>query len=104
MTVGSFEKKTNIRFKNVDDFDTYMNAIDIDYDSADVAFSGYVYKLNTPQFKVPKRRASTKRFNYKQEIVEYHGQNCYIPISGHCFIECNKYLTGKDYTEDFFIF
>ena len=24
----------------------------------------------------------------------------YIPTSGHCFIKCIKYLTGKDYTED----
>ena len=36
-----------------------------------------------------------------QEIDEYHGQNCYIPTSGMCFIKCVIYFTGKDYTEEF---
>ena len=38
------------------------------------------------------------------EIVEYGGQNCYNPTSGHCLIKCIKNLTGKDYTEDFLTF
>ena len=39
-----------------------------------------------------------------QKIVEYHGQNCYIPTGVHCFIKCNKYFTDKDYTEEFSTF
>ena len=39
-----------------------------------------------------------------KEIVEYHGQNCYIPTSGNCFIKCIKYFTKKDYTEEFLTF
>ena len=39
-----------------------------------------------------------------QEIVEYHGQNCYIPSSGMCFIKCLNYFTKKDYTEEFLTF
>ena len=81
MIVGAIEHKTNIRFKNMDDFERYINAIDVDYDSEDVIFTGYVYKLNTPHFKVIKRSAYGKGNNYMQEIVEYHGRNCYIPTS-----------------------
>ena len=55
--IGPIEYKTNIRFKNMDDFERYINAIDVDYDSEDVTFIGYVYKLDTPQFKVVKRSA-----------------------------------------------
>ena len=80
--IGPFEHKTNIRFKNMNDFESYINAIDIDYDSEDVTFTGYVYKLNTPQFKVVKRSVYGKCTNYMQEIVEYHGQNCYTPTLG----------------------
>ena len=40
MLVGPVEHKTNIRFKNMDDFESYINAIDIDYDIEDVTFSG----------------------------------------------------------------
>ena len=46
MIVGPTEHKTNIKFKNMDDFESYINAIDVDYDSEDVTFTGYVYKLN----------------------------------------------------------
>ena len=55
--IGPIEHKTNIRFKNMDSFERYINAIDVDYDSEDVTFSGYVYKLDTPQFKVVRRSA-----------------------------------------------
>ena len=50
MIIGPIEHKTNIRFKNMDDFESYINAMDVEYDSEDVTFTGYVYKLNTPQF------------------------------------------------------
>ena len=52
MIIGPVEHKTNIRFKSMDDFERYINAIDIDYDSEEVIFTGYVYKLNTPHFKL----------------------------------------------------
>ena len=48
MIIGLIEHKTNIRFKIMDDFGSYINAIDVDYDSEDVTFTGYVYKMNTP--------------------------------------------------------
>ena len=104
MIIGPIEHKTNIRFKNMDDFESYRNAIDVDYDSEDVIFTGYVYKINTPQFNVVRRSAYGRGTNYLQEIVEYHGQNCYIPTAGMCFIKCINYITEKDYTEEFLTF
>ena len=104
IVIGFVEHKTNIRFKNMDDFERYINAIDIDYDSEDVIFTGYVYKIDTPQFKVVKRSAYGKGTNHMQEIVEYHGRNCYIPTSGMCFIKRINYFTKKDYTEEFLAF
>ena len=104
MVIGPVEHKTNIRFKNMDDFERYINAIDIDYDSEDVIFTGYVYKINTPYFNVIRRSAYGRGTNYMQEIVEYHGQNCFIPTSKMCFIKCIKYFTKKDYAEEFLTF
>ena len=104
MIIGPVEHKTTIRFKNMDDFERYINAIDVGYDSEDVNFTGYVYKLNTPHFKVVKRSVYVRCTNYMQEIVEYHGQNCYIPTSGMCFIKCINYFTEKDYTNEFLTF
>ena len=104
MIIGHIEYKTITRFKNTDDFESYINKKVVDYDSKDVTFTGYVYNLNTPQFEVVKGSAYGKGSNYMQEIVEYHGQNCYIPTSGLCFIECINYFTIKDYTEEFLTF
>ena len=104
MIIGPVDYKTNIRFKNMDDFERYINAIDVDYDSEDVTFTGYVFKLTTPQFKVVKISAYGIGTNYMQEIVEHHGQNCYIPNSVMCFIKCNIHFTKKDYSEEFLIF
>ena len=82
------------------DFESYIDAIDVDYDSEDVTFTGCVFELNTLQFKVVKRSAYAKGANYMKEIVEFKGQNCYISTSGLCFIKCIKNFTIKDYTEE----
>ena len=42
MNIEPIEHKTNIRFKNMNDFENHKNAKDIDYDSEDVTFTGYV--------------------------------------------------------------
>ena len=39
VVVGPVEQKTYNRFKNMDDFESYINEIDIDYDSEDVTFT-----------------------------------------------------------------
>ena len=104
MIIGPVEYKTNLRFKKMEVFESYINAIDVDYDSEDVTFTGYVYKINTPHLKIVKRSAYGRGTNYMQEIVQYHGRNCYIPISGKCFIKCINYFTKKDYTEEFLTF
>ena len=88
----------------MDDFESYTSVIDIDYDSEDVTFTGWLYKLNTPDFNVVKRSTYRKGTNYMQEIVEYHRQNCYIPTSGVCFIKCNNEFNKKEDTEEFLIY
>jgi len=55
MIIGPIEHKTNIRFKNMDDFESYINTTGVDYDSENVTFTGYVYKLKTHQFNVVER-------------------------------------------------
>ena len=73
--IGPVEHKTNIRFKKMDEFESYINAIDIEYDGGGVTFTGYFYNLNTPQFNVVKRSAYGESSNYMQEIDEYYAQN-----------------------------
>ena len=105
MLIGELELETKIRFKNVDDFQSYINAIDNSgYDSEDVIFKGWLYKLNTLEFKKVNRSQNGRGTDFKQDIVEFRCNNCYIPTSGNCFINCNSYFTKKDYTEEFLTF
>ena len=63
-----------------------------------------MYKLNTPEFKKVNRSQYGRGTDFKQHIVEYIGNNCYIPTTGNCFIKCIFYFTKKDYTEEFLTF
>ena len=63
-----------------------------------------MYKLNTPEFKKVNRSRYGRGTDFKQDIVEYIGNNCYIPTNGNCFIKCINYFTKKDYTEKFLTF
>ena len=80
-------KKTNIRFRKLDDFESYINATDIDYDTEDVTSTGYVDKINTPQFNKVNRSQYGKGTDLKQDIVEYIGKKCYNPTSGNFVIK-----------------
>ena len=105
LLVGEVEQKTNIRFKNNDDFESYIFAIDNShYDSDDVVFTGWLYKLNTPDYKKVNRSQYGRGTHFKQDNVEYVGNNCYIPTSGICFTKCINYFSKKDYTEEFLTF
>ena len=103
--VGEIEQKTNIRLINVDEFENYINAIDkAGYDSDDVILTGWLHKLNKPEFKKINRSQYGRGTDFKQDFVEYIGNNCYIPTSGNCFIKCINYFTKKGYTEELLTF
>ena len=71
MIIGPIEYKTNIRIKNTDDFESYINAIDIDYDSEDVIFTGCVYKLNTPQSRLLNEVLTLKVVNICEKLFNF---------------------------------
>ena len=45
-----------------------------------------VVKLTKSQFIRINRTQYGRGTDFKQDIVEYIGNNCYIPTSGNCFI------------------
>ena len=48
--VGDQIRQTHIRFRIIDDFESYINSIDEGYDAEDNIFNGNIYELNTPHF------------------------------------------------------
>ena len=97
-------RETRIRFRNINDYEAYINTIDQDYDSEDTIFNGYIYKLNTPQFNKVNRSQYGNGCSFDKIIIEYRGNNCFIPTKGYCFVKCINYLTGQDYKQEYLDF
>ena len=55
LKVGDQIRQTYVRFRNMDDFEAYINSIDEGYDADDCIFNGYFYKINTPIFNKAKK-------------------------------------------------
>ena len=92
-------RQTYIRFRNIDDYEFYIIATDQDYESEDALFNGYIYKLNTPQFKKVNRSQYGYGCDFKHEIIEYRVKNCFIPTKRYCFVKCINFPTGQDYKQ-----
>ena len=52
ISFGDQFRETHIRFRNVDDFESYINATDERYKAEDSVFNGYDYKIIIPHFKI----------------------------------------------------
>ena len=104
LVIGDQSRQTHIRFRNFTDYESYINAIDQDYESDDAIFNGYLYKINTPQFNSVNISQYGNGCDFKHEIIEYRGDNCFIPTKGYCFIEGINYLTGEDYKRQYLDF
>ena len=63
-----------------------------------------MYKLNTLVFNKKNRSKNAKGTDFKQDIVEYIGNNCYIPTSGNCFTKFINRLTVRNYMNEFLTF
>ena len=97
LKVGDQIRQTHIRFRNISDYEVYNNSIDEGYDAEDAIFNGYIYKLNTPQFNKVNRSQYGNGCSFDKIIIEYRGNNCFIPTKGYCFLKCVNFLTGQDY-------
>ena len=94
--VGDQVRQTFIRFRNMDAFEAYINAIDEGYDAQVAICNGYLYKINTPQFNKVNRSQYGNGCNFNHEIIEYRGNNCFIPTKGYYFVKCINFLRGED--------
>ena len=104
LKVGDQIRQTHIRFRNMDDFEAYINAIDEGYDADECIFNGYIYKTDTPQFNKVNRSQHGNGCSFDKIIIEYRGNNCFQPTKRYCFVKCIKYLTGQDYKQEYLDF
>ena len=104
LKIGDQIRQPHIRFRNIDVYQSYINAIDQDYESEDAFFNGYIHKLNTPQFNIVKRNQNGNGYDFKHEIFECRGKKSFIPTKGYCFVKCTNFITGEDYKEHYIDF
>ena len=104
LKAGDQIRQTHVRFRNMDDFEAYINSIDEGYDADDCIFNGYIYKIDSPQFNKGKTSEYGNGCDFKHEIIEYQGNNCFIPTKGYCFVKCINFLTGEDYKQQYLDF
>ena len=104
LKVGDQIRQTRTRFRIIDGFESYINSFDEGYDAEYAIFNGYIYKINTPQFDRVNRSQYKNGCDFKHEIIEYRGNNCFIPTKGFCSIKCVNFLTGDDYKEQYLDF
>ena len=69
LKVGYQIRQTHTRFKNIDDFESYINSIDEGYDAGDAIFNGYIYKLNTSQFNKVNRSQYGNGCDLKMKLL-----------------------------------
>ena len=99
LKVGDQIRQTHFTFRNVNDYEAYINAIDQDYDSEDAVFNGYIYKIDTPQFILVNRSRCENCFKFRHDLIEFRGNICFIPTKGYCFVKCLNFLCCEDYKQ-----
>ena len=71
LSVGDQIRETHFRFRNLTEYESYINAIDQDYEAEDAIFNGYIYKINTPQFNLVNRSQYGNGCHFRHRIIEY---------------------------------
>ena len=94
--VGDQNRQTHIRFRNLTDYEAYINSFDEVYDAEDAIFKCFLYKIITSEFNLVDRSQYGNACDFKHETIEYRGKNCFIPTNGYCFVNCIKYSTGEE--------
>ena len=104
LLIGEIEQKSNIRFGNVHDFETYNIAIDVVYESEDVILTRWLHKLNKPQFNKVNSSQYVKLQIKTKPLLNILVTIVFFGKSGNCLIKCITYLTCRVYTPEVFGF
>ena len=104
LKVGDQIRQTHSRFGNISDYESYINSIDGGNDAEDAIFNGFTYKINTPEFNKVNRSQYGNGCDFKHEIFEYRGNNCFIPTKGYCFVKCITSIAGQEYKQQYLEF
>ena len=101
LSIADHIRQTHIRFKNIIEYESYINAFDQDYESEFAIFNGQVYKKDTPRFNLVNRSQYGNGCDFKHEFIEYRGKKCFTPTKGFCSIKCINFLTVEGFKQQY---
>ena len=104
LTVVDQITETHMSFRNITDYEVYINSIDDGYDAEDATCNSYIYKISTLQFNLVNRSQYRDGCVFKHEILEYRGNNCFVPTKRYCFIKYINFITCEDYKKQYLDF
>ena len=96
---GDQIRESHIRFRKNTVYESYINAIDQDYESEDAIFNGFKSKIKPPQFNLVNRSQYGNGCGFERRNIEHRGNNGFKPTKGYCFFKSINFLTGKDYKQ-----
>jgi hypothetical protein len=85
-------------FVSLSAFENYRNSFNSSSDETKYQFTGNV-RYGEDEFKRLRRSKHGKGEDFRFEIMEYEGENCYIPPAGNCFIRCYLHQEKKKMNE-----
>ena len=98
------EIDTNRLFKNSDELAKFIDKILDNYDNhPSIYYTGNIYRYFR-NFKRVNRSEYGRGANEFNNILEYQGDNCYIPNGNGCFLKCINYIFDKDFSIEYFEF
>ena len=98
------EIDTNRFFKNSDELAKFIDKILDKYDDhPSIYYTGNIYRYFR-NFKRVNRSEHGKGANEFNNILEYEGDNCYIPSGNGCFLKCINFIFNKDFSLEYFEF
>ena len=98
------EIDTNRFFKNSDELAKFLDKISDKYDDhPSIYYTGNIYTYFRI-FKQVNRSEYGRGANEFNNILEYQGNNCYIPNGNGCFLKCINYISDKDFSIEYLEF
>ena len=98
------EIDTNRFFKNSNELAEFIDQISDKYDDhPSIYYTGNIYRY-FKNFKKVNRSDYGRGANEFNNILEYQGNNCYIPNGNGCFLKCINYIFDKNFSIEYFEF
>ena len=98
------ETDTNRFFKNSDELAKFIDKrLDKFDDHPSIYYTGNIYR-HFKNYKKVNRSNHGRGADEFNDILEYQGNNCYIPNGNGCFLKSINYIFDKDFSIEYFDF